>query len=570
MNRAKRQHGLIPTNFKSQRYFRLDIDISMKRTTYSLMLLFFLVMTGCQELTVDNENSPDRVKALAEPADVEALGSNTFTQNWERQWCGESFMLTTMADEISSSWANWGMRDMSSEPRIAWNNDPSYSRRGSTEGPWFSSYGAISDANDVLNAIAAQEAVFAAEVDVPRLQAFAKFNQAWAHSLLALMFDQAFIVDETVDLEGVASGSVQLELSPYTEVMAAALSQMDAAIALATANSFTITAAEDWVYGLDFTNTDMVALGNSMKAQWMAQVGRTPAERDAADSNSIMTHIATGLTADFAPIGDDDGNIREWDCVKFYGSNGTTWSRIDYRTLGPADESGGYTDWLNTPLQDRLVFDIFSSDRRVIGGDGSDPTVDGKYTQYQGTNGPFPSARGTYHYGSHNHRRYQDYNASNANGPMPYMIMTEMHMLHAEGLLRTGGDAQQVADLINLTRVPNGELNPATAADGVGASTDGHSHLDGASLWSKMKYEKRLETMGTSTGLAFFDDRGWGDLVSGTPYHFPVPGKELETLGLQIYTFGGGGAGSAAKAGRTAADDRREFREQPWANRRTQ
>ena len=149
----------------------------MKKTLYSLAMLLIFVMTGCQELTVDNENSPDRVKALAEPGDVEALGSNTFTQNWERQWCGESFMLTTMADEISSSWANWGMRDMSSEPRIAWNNDPSYSRRGSTEGPWFSSYGAISDANDVLNAIAASEDAFDQEgVDTARLRAFSKRN----------------------------------------------------------------------------------------------------------------------------------------------------------------------------------------------------------------------------------------------------------------------------------------------------------------------------------------------------------------------------------------------------------
>ncbi|CAN0516845.1 unnamed protein product, partial [Laminaria digitata] len=359
----------------------------MKRIFYSLMVLFIFVMTGCQELAVENENSPDRVKALAEPGDVEALGSNTFTQNWERQWCGESFTLTTMADEISSAWANWAMRDMSSEPRIEWNNDPSYGRRDVVEGPWFSSYGAISDANDVLIAIAASEAAgsatsntFTADgIDINRLRAFAKFNQAWAHSLLALMFDQAFIVDETVDLEAVASGAIALELTPYPQVMEAALAQMDEAIAIAQSNAFTITAAEDWVYGLDFTNEDMVKLGNSFKAQWMAQLARTPSERDAANWSSIMTHIGMGITEDFAPIGDDDGNTREWDCVKFYGSNGTTWSRIDYRTLGPADESGGYEAWLDTPLQDRLVFDVVSSDRR-INGDPADPTVDGKYT----------------------------------------------------------------------------------------------------------------------------------------------------------------------------------------------
>lgn len=537
------------------RFFRRNENNSMKRIIYSLMLLFIFVMTGCQELAVENENSPDRIKALAEPGDVETLGSDTFTQNWERQWCGESFMLTTMSDEISSAWANWGMRDMSSEPRIAWNNDPSYSRRASVEGPWFSSYGAISDANDVLISIAAAEAAGSATnnvftndgIDVNRLRAFAKFNQAWAHSFLALMFDQAFIFDESVELEAVASGAVTLELAPYQQVMEAALAQMDEAIAIAQSNAFTITAADDWVYGIDFTNEDMVKLGNSFKAQWMAQLGRTPAEREAANWNTIMTLISMGITEDFAPIGDDDGTD-EWDCVKFYGSNGTTWSRIDYRTLGPADESGGYEAWLATPLEDRLVFDVVSSDRR-INGDPDDPAVNGKYTEYQGTNGPFPAARGTYHYSSHNHRRWQDYNANNGNGLMPYMIMAEMDMLMAEGLLRTGGSMQTVADLINKTRVPNGELNPAEATAPLGSSDEIHSHLDTASMWAKMKYEKRIETMGTSTGLAFFDDRGWGDLVTNTPYHFPVPGKELETLSLQLYTFGGGGEGSASKQG---------------------
>ena len=33
--------------------------------------------------------------------------------------------------------------------------------------------------------------------------------------------------------------------------------------------------------------------------------------------------------------------------------------------------------------------------------------------------------------------------------------------------------------------------------------------------------------------------RGWGDLVSGTPEHLAIPGKELEILLMDNYTFGG-------------------------------
>ena len=528
----------------------------MKNITYCMALFLMLALSACQDLAVQNENSPDRALALAEPQDVEALVKGTFITNWWRQECSGSMMLNTIADANSSAWANWGMRDMSSEPRIAWNNDPSYAREESTEDPWFMAYSAISNANDGLQAVLLAEAegsptdnAFTREgVDTNRLRAFAKFNQAWAHSWLALMFDQAFIVDETVDLEQVALGAVELNLSSYTEVMTQALRMMDEAIAIAQANAFTITADEDWIFGLEVTNDDLIKIANSMKAQWMALVARSPAERAAVDWNGIMNLVSAGITEDFAPIGDDDG-LFEWDCMKFYGQNGTTWSRIDYRTIGPADESGGYQNWIATPLQDRLVFDIMSSDRRIVG-DPVDPTVNGKYTEYQGTNGPFPAARGTYHYSSHNHARFQDYNVNNANGPMPHILVTEMDMLMAEGLLRTGGDLQTVADLVNKTRVPNGELNAATAADPVGSSDEEHSHLDTASLWAKVKYEKRIECLQTSSGLEFYDDRGWGDLVTGTPIHFPVPGAELETLALQLYTFGGvGGDGAAPKAG---------------------
>ena len=520
--------------------------------TYSLALAFIFGMAGCQDLSVENQNNPDRTLALAEPGDVENLIAETFTSYWSAtQWC-EAMLWTTMADENSSAWANWGMRDMSSEPRVAWNNAPTYSRAESTERPWFRSYTGISNANDGLQAIARAEAegsvdnnTFTREgIDTNRLKAFARFNQGLLYGWLALYFDQAFIVDETVDLN-----TDVVELAPYTDVMDAAIAFFDQSIAIAQSNPFTITSAEDWIFGLDITNEDLVRLANSYVARHLAQEARSAEERAAVDWNEVLRRLDAGITEDFAPIGDDNGDVNEWDCMKFFGQNGTTWSRADYRTIGPADESGGYDAWLNTPLADRLVFNIETSDRRIVGS-ADDPTVDGTDFQYQGTNGPFPPARGTYHYSSHNHKRFQFYNAANANGPMVAFAKAEVDLLRAEALLRTqgAGAAAEVAELINRTRVERGQLNPATANDAVGAPSDAQSHLDSASLWAKLKHEKRIETFQTAAALAFYDDRGWGDLVTGTPIHFPVPGKELETLGLPNYTFGGvGGPGAAPK-----------------------
>jgi hypothetical protein len=64
-------------------------------------------------------------------------------------------------------------------------------------------------------------------------------------------------------------------------------------------------------------------------------------------------------------------------------------------------------------------------------------------------------------------------------------------------------------------------------------------------LWDALMYEKRIDLFPLDAAATFFDQRGWGKLLRGTPLHFPVHGRELETLGLPIYTFGGTGPGSA-------------------------
>ena len=521
---------------------------------YALAVLLIFGLTGCQDLAVENENSPDRTIALARPGDVEALVAETFTNYWSAtQWC-EAMLWTTIADENSSSWANWGMRDMASEPRIAWDNSSAYNRRQSTERPWFRSYTGISNANDGLQALARAEAERSADdniytdegINTDRMRAFAKFNQGLMHGWLALYFDQAFIVDETVDLQNDV-----LELRPYQDVAAAAIQMLDAAKAIAQNNignpDFTVTADDDWVFGIDVDAELMIKLVNSYVARHLVQVARSAEERAAVNWGEVVSRIDQGIDADFAPIGDDNGDVNEWDCMKFFGSNGTTWSRADYRTIGPADEAGGFDAWVATPLQDRLVFDISSRDRRIVG-DATDLTVDGTDFQYQGNNGPFPAARGTYHYSSHNHKRWQDYNTANANGPMVAMSLAEMNFYRAEALLRTGGSLEDVAAIINETRVGRGQLPAVSAANGAGSPSDAQSIADDASLWALLKHERRIETFQTAAGLAYYDDRGLGDLVTGTPIHFPLPGKELETLALQNYTFGGvGGPGSAPK-----------------------
>lgn len=505
---------------------------------------------------------------LAAPADVENLASGTFLDFWSAtQWCGQSPMLATLADTYSCSWANWGMNDMSSEPRIAWNNDPSYARASSVSGPWFDNYVVVSNAADVLNAIEnrGEEAFDAADVDVNRIRAFVNFNMGLAYGQLAATFDRAFLVDETTDLEAVARGDVELELVPYPDVKDFALAKLDKAIQISNSSDFTIPADADWVFGTTLTSADLARLANSYKARFEAWNARSPEERASADWGSIKTWVEQGMEASgysgpfaspqpdnlhpgFQPIGDDSGSL-EWDCTKWVGPQEGTWSRADYRMIGPADVSGGYEDWLDTPVANRDPFVMETPDRRI---QGETPDSDGKFYSFQGTAfTSFPPDRGTYHYSDRTFERYEYY-GNTINGPMPVLVKPEMDLLKAEALLRTGGDLGQVADLINNTRVDLGELEPATANTPVGTPTDNPNPLtspsdpDPVTLWSMLKYEFNMEVQMTGAGAVFFHDRGWGDLVEGTPLHFPVAGQELETLGLQIYTFGGVGGPCSA------------------------
>lgn len=525
-------------------------------TFYTLIGLLSIGTVGCQDLAVENKNSPDRRIAFSQPEDVVNLVKGTFADYWSGvQYCASgALFFSTIADENSSSWANWGMRDMSSEPRIAWNNSSTYVRSGSIVNPWFYNYGGISNANDALQSIAQAEEEESVDNNAftrdghntAQLKAFAKMNQGLMHGTLSLIYDKAFIFDETVDL-----GNDVLELKPYMEVNQAAIQMLEEARSIASSNEFTV---DGWIWGMGLSSVEIVRLINSFIARFKVQVARNEAERAAVDWDNVMNLVKAGIIEDFTPVASDNGAVA-WDCLKFYGQDGKTWTRADYRTIGPADESGGYQDWLSKPLKDRLVFDIETADRRIVGS-ATDPEESGSDFEYQGNNGPFPAARGVYHYSSHNHRRYQEYNASKANGPMPHMILAEMDMYTAEGLLRTGGSTAEVADLINKTRVVRGHLGAASGSDAPGSSKDAQSHLDSASLWAKLKHERRIETFQTAAGLAYYDDRGLGDLVTGTPIHFPVPGAELETLGLQNYTFGGvGGDGGAPTAYRLDRDN---------------
>jgi hypothetical protein len=500
-----------------------------------------LLVGACQDLTVTNQNEPDRVRATEQPLATEAFVSSAFRTWWNVGGHDDypSWAFSTIAHEITSGFADFGQLELSAEPRSAWNNSPVNARNEVTEDPWYDLYATISTVNDALIAIDSGLVI----VDAPRTartRAVAKFLQGISHGYLGLYFDKAFVIDETVALDTLTNP----EFTPYAGVIEASLAQIDAAIALAGQQDFTLP-VDAWLFA-SMDRDQFIRLANSFAARLLAYSPRTRAEHAAVDWAEVIRRIDAGVVADFAPFGQPDILWDDWKRLVARvrtASRPSDFGRPSYWLLGPADSANGFVNWVATPVQDRVAFQIRTQDRRIQGTTG--PASPGKYVGYN-LNNIFAASRGTYRFSHYYFHRFGTGDTWQT-GPLPALTVSEMDLLKAEALIRLGRAAEAVP-LINKTREANGELPPVTI-DGP-PDTPGcvPRKLNGqcGSLWDALRYEKGIEGLGVSGVIRYFDARGWQMLATNSIVHLPVPGRELAVLQLPLYTFGGpGGEGSA-------------------------
>ena len=486
--------------------------------------------SACLDLEVENTNAADRAAALANPTDVQLLVTGAYQQWWT---VAHGFVpagaLSTAADAHSSTSDRSGQFEAGREPRRPLDNSPVAVGAVTTSvniQPWAFTYVGLASVRDGLLAIeGGLRILLEGEDHTERLVAFGKFVQALTLANLAVLYDRAFIVDETVDDVGA------LQVQPYSAMWAAAEQKFAEVIEMASGADFTIPS--EWVgHNGDWSAGYMAELARAYRTRYRTQVPRNPAERDALDWEGIRRDAMAGLSRDFA----GRWVRRQWPA---YHISKLTFSccsvRMDYRTIGPADASGQWEAWINAPVDERTPFLIDTDDRRIT---GESPTTDGKYIGYLG-NSPFPPERGLYH---HSHYVYTGWLALyQADSEHPDLTNKELGFIVAEADYHLG-NRTAVMEFVNGHRATAG-LPPFSSADDPAPGGDRcvPQMPDGScgSLWEAYKYEKRIELYHYGFGTEFFDDRGWGDLVSGTWEQFPIPGRELELLMMDLYTFGG-------------------------------
>ncbi len=568
-------------------------------------------VTACYKLdiaAVQPTTAFTREQVLEKPELIELVIAGVFINFWGGATYDQpNIQLALYGEEITTS-ANtvpnfnrgattpvvlW---DFAQEPRTKFDNSLTGTSFFARD-PWSNFYEANAAATDMPRQIKERNLKIIdpsnGQDNTLRVLAFAKFIQGLSHVNLAMLFDSASVIDETVDLSKVP----QLSFHAYPEVRDSGIKWLEDAIAMARTRSFVFPLKADlWVYNTAVTNDEMAAIAHSYIARAMAYSPRTPAERAAVDWAKVKQHIQQGVTAPFGPRGVPNplitmdlraimsappqniaticnaGGVSTGTnfCVLNGTSNFAGTARVDLRLLGPADTSGAYQVWLQKVSQARFdtvaPFIVRTPDKRIQEPGSTTPLPKPVFFKYTDVVPPItimPPERGPYYWSNY----WTSSRANNNNQQFPadgggrirrtgdlnviqdaMLLPAEMDLLLAEAEIRLGNPGAAVP-LINKTRVGNGELPPVTVNGVPPGPGCVPKRYDGScgNLMDALMYEKRIETYGTA--ISFFDLRGWGCLLEGTPTQLPPPGRQLDLLGKPNYTYGGapGSVGSAAK-----------------------
>jgi SusD family. len=499
------------------------------------------------DLNIKNPNAPDVARAISSPGDVRQLiGSsyNTWYIGITGPCCNAGLaepdpgiMTAVMADNMTGAFGNFGIRFNNQEPRLAYNNSSAAQDGKAASMPYDALYGALGAANDGLGAIkrGVKVAVNKSSPDeTPEMQALAVLVQGLTLGTESLIFDKGFVIDEDTP-PGTAT------LQPYGEVSAAAVSKFEKAVSLAAGKTWTVPV--EFVPGINMTADNYARMANTMAARQLAYTPRTPEENALVDWARVLAFAEKGISTGPAPFdlqATGDGGNNWYDLTKGYAEY-APWIRVDQRVIQLADPTQPRV-WTNQagPPRAQPQDARFASGAPDASGNVKTPGADFWY--YKSPPSAWDFARGFYLFSAWGHARYIDYGYE-ADVPFlgnaPFVLQAENDLLIAEALIRTGGDRARAATLINKTRVGRGRLSPLSGS----SSTN--------DLLAAIFYERDVELYDTFPGQAWFDRRridknltynginiGAG-LQAGTPRHLPLPAKELETLGIPVYTYGG-------------------------------
>jgi uncharacterized protein (TIGR02145 family) len=457
-----------------------------------------------------------------------SIASNSFINFWQVIKAYNIAMTAeVMADHTTVSWGNFAWRDQSWEPRIPWDNSPYYTNADMTLTVWNGLYNLLKPINDVMHAINNLNLqVGSGGVDNAKVLATMHFIRGISLGYLGITFDKAWIAQNN-------NLPQSNDLSPWYQVLEAAVEDLEQAAALCSENTFS------WdfqvVSGMYFSSTYLGQLANSYAARFLTNGARTLEQnQDLSWTNKyswsdVLNFTNNGITLDFAPVGNglpwDGGSW--WDLnIKYLRQSG--WGRVDMRVVNLLDpnqpvryptDSDGLPN-AGTPPNNGLAV---SGDARLL-----------TDFQYLPTN-EFLAVRGGWHFSHYRHSRYdfpattntEGFYMGESKGPLRELRAYDNELMKAEALARTG-------NLTDAAAILNNSQNPRKSR---GQLPDVAAEED--AVLNAIFYERNIELFHNGYMISFCDMRRRDLLQYGTPLHFPVPGSILSYLSIENYTYGG-------------------------------
>jgi hypothetical protein len=473
-----------------------------------LALTLSISFVSCEGLDIENTNQPDKEQALSNPSDVESL-INGASNSMLLHLVGFSGIFPNlMADQTTTTNAYQGFWSFADQPRLQINNSPTNGNLGASVGnnwPALNNY--IFSANTIIDLVEfkGNSQVVDGVDKAPEMLATAYFVKGVSQGHLALMYNQAYIVNPDTDFTSLA-------FSDYNAMSAEAVKNIEKSISLAT----NLSSYEYFVYaGYTLNKSSFLKLANSFAAKIMINTPRTKAEASTVDYAKVLTFANAGLTESFNPPTNGGyefyNNMQDWSTYTL--SDGAGYLPTDQKVLNYLDSS--YPK--DYPTDNTIVLgQINSTDNRAA-----------TYFQYSSAFGFLRESRGRELFSNYRNLRFFTGNDRGTLAGLSTDIfhVAELDYIKAEATYKTAGASAAAAILNSSARFTKGGITTA--------ATD-------IAVEEALAYEYAVELdLATTIGTQWFFMRRYDQLQKGTPLNYPVPGNELEITGTSLYTFGG-------------------------------
>ena len=495
----------------------------MKKIFLAIIATAFF-FTSCEietDLEVENFKDPGYSQVLSNSEDLEKILVGSFTRVIDIQTTTRSIGYLLQADQLTTTNNVLQFWHFAFQPRKQFVNSPNFYGIQFATVPWNSAYDGIRGANHVIRWIEGENNPFIIDgVDKSEeALASAYFIKGMAEGTLSSVFDKAYIVNWDSTLE-----ELQVQ-RPASELLAAAISDLDKAIALT--NSAKSSFSNSYMINITLDKTRFSQVINSFAARIIMSAPTTKAEALNTDFAKALTYANNGITSDFSiktKPGSWYSGIVHWG-EYYFSSRDAAYIQADIKIHHLMDSSypQDYPDA-------GILAPVTSADPRT------------SYFTYGTSFGILSAARDRSLFSNYRTSRWNKakiFIGSDSNYDNMVFLKAELDYIKAEATLKTAGPAAAAAILNSSPRKT------------IGGITTGSSY---AEVMKALHYEYSVELQLAGSGYIQWSFMKRNDLLQlGTQTLMPIPVTELESQGiLDVYTFGGAtatGVGTALTQG---------------------